>query len=384
MKGVRNCVPKRSEGENMAYYYGLTIYYIAACLFLKKGISVKTKKVYVYCALLPALILVAFRNITVGNDTYMYFYAYEKYKTYKTLAKIVAKSLREPGFLLLNYICIKIGRSYYFLQIIIGIFTYYSFYKFFSRYSLDPWLSCLLMLLNRHIFGTMNAMRMWLAIAVVLFAFPYVIKRKFIPVLILSMIAMTFHFTAIIIIAFYFMAGMKWTTKRVLTWIGISGVLAFFGHAFFTLISRILNRYSNYLKGGYFDSGGTATYLSLVIQLLLFAFIYYEYLKWKRFYETGTRSTEAISIEDFLVSSVFMVLLLDIIGVNNTIMSRVSAFFAPAMCIAIPWALMCCRTHNRRILSFFIIVFHLLYFVIVMRYRPGWYGVSEYAFMWQH
>ncbi len=371
----------------MVYYYGIIIYYLFGYLCFKKNVSDRMKRRYVFFALLPAFLLVAFRGVLVGNDTYTYYYAFEKYKVHGTFASILGSSLREPGFLLLNYICIHLGLSYTFMQIVISAFIYYSLYRFISRYSNDTWLSCLLFILSRHMFGTMNTMRMWAAIAIVLFAVPYVIKRKVVPVVLITVAAMMFHFTAIVFLVIYFLVGIEWDNKNVIASIMIASIISFMGRPFFLLVTRIINRYSGYLDGRYFDSGGTATYVSLIIQICFFAFVFIEYKKW------NYRDRQAGGFEElhanvyydgYLLSSMLVMLLLDIIGLNNTIMSRISAFFAPATYLSVPYSIASSEIKNRRILTFTIVSLLLLNFIIVMKFRPGWYGVSDYEFFWQN
>ena len=371
----------------MAYYYGLIIYYLLGYIFLRKNVSEKKKKRYVFFALLPAFLLVALRSVSVGNDTYTYYYAFERYKAHSDFASILGSSLRESGFLLLNYACIYLGLSYTFMQIIISAFIYYSFYRFISKYSEDVWLSCLLFLLNRHMFGTMNTMRMWLAIAILLYAVPYVLERKLVPVVILTIVAMMFHFTAIVFLVIYFMVGIKWNIKNVMVTIFVSAAISFMGRSFFSLITRLINRYSGYLDGRYFDSGGIATYISLIIQICFFVFVFIEYRKWNQYEgmnaNDGQIAATQVNTEGYMISAMLVMLLLDIVGLNNTIMSRVSAYFAPAMYLAIPYSLSSTGRNNRRVLSFAIVILLLLNFLIVMHYRPGWYGVSNYTFFWQ-
>lgn len=367
----------------MVYYYGLIIYYLFGYLFFKKNVSDRTKKRYVFFALLPAFLLVAFRGVSVGNDTYTYYYAFERYKAHADFSSILGSSLREPGFLLLNYICIRLGLSYTFMQVIISAFIYYSLYRFISRYSNDTWLSCLLFILNRHMFGTMNTMRMWLAIAIVLFAVPYIINRKIVPVVLITVAAMMFHFTAIVFLVIYFLVGIEWNNKNVMLSIMVASVISFLGRPFFMLITRLINRYSGYLDGRYFDSGGTATYISLIIQICFFAFIFIEYKKWNR-RERQVEKHAKDYYKGYMVSSMLIMLLLDIIGLNNTIMSRISAYFAPAAYLSIPYSLSSSEFKNRRILSFAIVALLLLNYIVVMKYRPGWYGVSDYTFFWQN
>ena len=371
----------------MAFYYGLVIYYLFGFFFLKKNVSKRTKRRYVFWALLPAFLLVAFRSVSVGNDTYTYYDAFEKYRARGDFEDIMSASLREPGFLLLNYMCIKLGRSYTFMQVLISAFTYFSLYRFISRYSEDTWLSCLLFLLNRHMFGTMNAVRMWLAIAIVLFAVPYVIERKIVPVIIITLIAMQFHFTAIVFFPVYFLADIKWNSKRIWISVAITCVISLLHRPFSTLISRIINRYSNYLEGKYFDSGGAATYVNLVMQVCFFMFVFSEYKKWQRYHDIykveGKRELHRDRYEGYLFSSILVILLFGIFGLSNTIMSRISAYYLPSTYLSIPYSLLSSNAKNRKVLSILIVTFLLLNFVVVMKYRPGWYGVSKYSFFWE-
>lgn len=370
----------------MSYYFILIIYYLLGYFLCKRNAPEKLKKYYTFLALLPAFILVAFRGVYVGNDTYNYYYAFEKYRQYTSLSQIVRVSIREPGFILLNFLCQKGGRSYFFMQVLIGAFTYFSLYKFISRYSENVWLSCILFLLNRHMFGTMNTMRMWLAIAILLFAVPYLLQRRIIPVILITIGAMTFHFSAIVFLILYFLVGIHWNTKSILLSLCVAIGILFVERPFFRLITRVLNKYSSYLDGRYFDSGGLATYIGLMIQICFFAFVYFEYKKWNHNYETVDMDATELKMkktyEGLLISGMLVMLLLDIIGLNNTIMSRISAYFAPIAYLAIPYSLRTSSKNNRLILSFLIIALLLVHFIIVMIYRPGWYGVSQYMFFW--
>ena len=149
-----------------------------------------------------------------------------------------------------------------------------------------------------------------------------------------------------------------------------------------------MNRYSNYLNGDYFDGGGIATYINLIIQAICFLFVYVVCKKKKR----SNGGNQDIIIENergmlyydrYLVGSMLVMVLLDIIGISNTIMGRVTAYFSPAMYLAIPYSLSLFTKNNRKSISILIVALLLLNYVVVMIYRPEWYGVSNYTFFWQ-
>ena len=97
-------------------------------------------------------------------------------------------------------------------------------------------------------FDSMNVVRQYIAIAVWLFAFPFIKKRKLLPFLIISAIAIYIHPTAAVLTVFYVLYKIKLTPKR----FGIIGAVCAAGvmltYRFLPILLSYVPKYNAYAE----------------------------------------------------------------------------------------------------------------------------------------
>ena len=61
------------------------------------------KRIITFLLLLPAFLLIAFRNVSVGSDTFAYYSNYINLGNYDSITTPLSKTWMEPGYIFLAY-----------------------------------------------------------------------------------------------------------------------------------------------------------------------------------------------------------------------------------------------------------------------------------------
>lgn len=368
----------------MVYYLLLGFYLFAGFFDNTKIQSGKTRKIRIIVYLLPLFILAAFRDVSIGNDTSTYFRTFLLAQRSDSLFAAVQASRLEPGYLIINYVLSHLGCSFNIFQVVITLFIYFSLGRAIYHYSENIALSCFLFFASGEFFGTMNTTRMWLAIAILLFSIRFIQERKPLKFIVIVLLAMMFHYTALIFIILYPLCTTKIDSFKSFALIALSVVAGLFAVNILTVITSRLGMYQNYLTGRRADtSGNIAIYTSLITNLLFLGFAAYEKLQQKPvlFDDFNNEKGETVSVNSIYYISMFVIVGLGLIGLSNTIMSRVRGYFETLVIFIIPVCLNNVRVKsNKRIVQFVICALLAIEIVYIINYRAGWYGVTPYRF----
>lgn len=335
--------------------------------------------------ILPMFALCAFRALSIGNDTEIYYYGFNRIHFCETLSIAIQKSRYEVGYTILCYLVDRIGLSFQSLQIIISAFVYGSFYLFFKKYSKNYWLSCYIFLTLRFLMSTMNVVRMWIAIAILLFSVTHIQNRNLIKFAVIVLIASCFHLSALVFLLIYPLVKLKVNFKTIYISIVTSAALFVVGRPVFIKLTEWIGRYGGYLNSNYFNyESNVAVYLTLAINLSLFYLIY----KNKNISVNNKESTSdtktIVSIEQISLVSGLLVMSFSIIGLGNTIMDRVSAYFNVFFTISLPMVFYKKKNDcDMAVLLWGLMIALAAQFLVVMIYRPSWNGVTPYYFYWE-
>ncbi|MDD4376711.1 MAG: EpsG family protein [Eubacteriales bacterium] len=365
------------------YLFSAILVFLFIGSYSKKSTRL-SKKTTTVLAILPLFFMTAFRHGSMGNDTANYINTFSYIAKFNSLTDAVNGSRMEAGYVALNYICSHLGMHYLGFQIVVTIIIYCAVFYILYRYSENVWFSMLIFLTLRYAIGPMNTVRNWLAIAVLLLSLRYLIENKLFKFFIAVGVASLFHTTAIIFLLIYPFSKLKLSKKRIAIIWSCAVVILIAGMSFFTRITNTLNRYNGYLTSDYFTEGGNiATLLTLALDLFLFMVLWWGYKKQEKI--DNLFSDQVIARTDinklWLYTSVFVVAL-DIIGLGNTIMSRVSCYFSVFYIVSIP-NLIASLTMNKRLIKFTVIVILVIQFFIIMLLRPQWNGVTPFMFYWE-
>ncbi len=271
---------------------------------------------------LSFFVVSAFRY-DVGKD-YISRYAND----YIKLGKGIHVENLELGYKLLVRICLFFSKDYAIIfvvtsAIIIGL-TFYTIYKE-SHY---PAISVAIYFLTGFFFHSLNLMREYIAISIVLFSYRYLVDKKYICYAILTIIAFLFHSSSIVMIVAIFLCDREvFNLKRTLI---ISVVLFIFGKYLWQYIGTyIINytRFSTYI-GSQFDVSFLRKF-DIIFNLVLYLAIYYLYKNSK---EIGRKDRFFVNMQ---ACSVFFM----IAATAMYLFFRISFYFGIFCIISIPYFL---------------------------------------------
>lgn len=364
----------------MSIFIVVLIYYGFGSILTLKQKSEINKNLTIALALLPMFILVGFRGINVGSDTWFYAHGFENIANQNSVLEAIANSRYETGFVVLNYIFAKIGFSYNMFQVTITFFLCISIGKFFKRYCSNVWVASFVFYTLRYMLGPMNTVRMWIAIAILLFSIPYLQRKRWIQFCIIIVIASLFHSTALIFLVLYPLCKMKITKKKIVLLYAIAITIGVMGTSFFAWLTKSINMYSGYLTSKYFVyDNNVAVFFNLAIDLCLVLFIFREYRKDLEI--NIERNEKVIPLDNIIKVALLLIVAIDIVGLRNTIMNRISTYFGMFLVIAIPSAIKKINfRNNREIIWLGMGVLLALQFLVVMIFRPEWNSVVPYYF----
>lgn len=152
-------------------------------------------------------LIASLRDFGVGQDTMQYFLGFQKFAK-MTFTKVLMAEW-EPGYTLLNWSVAQLGGDYRMFLLITGAFINFSFLRFFYRYSDSVWLSVVIYVSFGYFFASLHILRQYLAIAIVLYSYKYMLERKFGKFLLLILAASLFHTSAIVFIPTYFLCNQR-------------------------------------------------------------------------------------------------------------------------------------------------------------------------------
>lgn len=184
--------------------------------------------IFAFLSFVPLTLLMAFR-CGVGMDYWTYYRIY--------MGNEVRVSI-EPVFTLLISVLQKISSNPMTFFIVTSVMICSMYYRGIYKYSVNPCLSILMFVINMDYFCSMNVVRQYIAVVILLFAIPYIIKGDFKRFIIIVAIATAVHATSIIYILLYVFYRVKLTPIKA---IGLAGAEV----ALIGVINRLLLPFIN-------------------------------------------------------------------------------------------------------------------------------------------
>lgn len=208
------------------------------------------------------------------------------------------------------------------------------------------YMSIFLLLGMTYFFYFLNGTRQMIGAAFLLLSIPYIEKRKFIPFLILVLIATGFHTTCIVFLAVYFLVYMDLKPK----WLaGITLAVFVFGQFLANVANGILSEmdyYSTYLESTFAQRGQGYVVLAMNILLVAFTSFFYqrENSKFKIYYNLQVVALWASALTGKIV-----------------LIDRYRMVFGLASIILVPMTLNGIENKNTRVICSITVV--MLYFI---------------------
>ena len=202
---------------------------------------------------LPYIIWAGFRHDYFG-DTALYR------KTFLTLepdfSMIVAAfsdDTKDPGFTAFMILMrMLIGNADKLFFLLIAIFQMLSITLIFRRYTPYFWTCVFLFVVSTDYLSWMhNGMRQFIAVAMILAGFPYLVDKQYFKMIMLILVASLFHGSALIMIPIIFVVqGKAWDIKTVLM-LSITMIVVVFINQFTPILSNLLQgtQYDDVMTG---------------------------------------------------------------------------------------------------------------------------------------
>lgn len=177
--------------------------FVWALLIYSLPAKVRSKDLVFLVVIFVQFTLLAFmKELTVGQDTLQYYDGFQRFSN-MSLGSALTEGW-EPGYVMLNWFISHLGLDYRAFILLTSIFIYFSFCRFFYRYSSCVWLSVVIFIAFGYFFGSLHILRQYLAVSVVLYSYDFILKRRLVPFIVTYLIAVSFHASAILFLPTYF------------------------------------------------------------------------------------------------------------------------------------------------------------------------------------
>ncbi|WP_350020182.1 EpsG family protein [Priestia flexa] len=346
------------------------------------------QKLFLFFACAILFVVSGLRDVSVGSDTVSYINTFNFVRD-----NSISQSLNlyfEKGYIIYNYIISRFFSSAQVLLIVSSFITILLIGRFIYKNSKNVYLSIYLFITLMYYYSSMNILRQYIAVSIIVFGYEYVKERKFIRYLFSIIVASFFHTTAVMAIFIYFLYTLKFSFKRVLLFLVYTLVIYFMFVPFFNFIIDLFPRYTAYESR--LDSNNLASYISTIVYILILllglTFKYYDVDKKEGKSNSLSKSIERTELEkkknnskSVLTYIILITVLLTFLSTKLNILARANVYFSIFSIIYIPNVLLEIKNrYLRGLWIYIVIVLFGLYNLIIFLYRPDWHRVVPYRF----
>ena len=341
----------------------MLLYFLLILASLSGGLlPSKNQKTYLWTIGAFCWLLASLRYVT-GFD----------YRMYETIFQTVAEaglsglSQIEPGYLLLNLLVSRLGGDYRVFLFLFHLLFLVLVFAWIGRYSSTPWISVYLFLVLQYLALSMNFLRQALAAAILLWIYPFLKQRRFLPSCGIILLASCFHWSALIMAPLSFLLCLRPSKRHY----GLAGAAAGMAYLLDPLLCAVIARipkYQHYL-GGIYWQGNSVLYLLLPVGCFLFALPLIK------------QAVEEPTASPVLANSVFYSLLIQLFITRHFILERLSIYIAFFSLLALPEAALLPGRHltaKRR--TILLLAGGFAYFLFAA--SQGFHGVYPYRGIW--
>lgn len=233
------------------------------------------KKVFIFVFFCVLAFLTAFRMHDIGSDTPSYVAHFKTIANFSDPFLYMNEDTMEPGFVILCWMLSRINNDPQILLIFSAVIIYISIGRFAYKHVKNVGLFCCLFIAIMQFDFFISAMRQAMAIAIMLFAFDYAVKRKKVKFILTCLLAFSFHYTSIVFILIYPLMDKKGDENGSPVGKLIGLVVIFFSSLFFdriiNIIMAIFPKYKGYLEAETFDG---VPRLALILKILVYILLY--------------------------------------------------------------------------------------------------------------
>lgn len=194
---------------------------------------------------LTMIFIAAVRNESVGIDYPMYKAYFEQVRQggWAFLISSANGYRVEPGFSLLNFIVSRFTGDIHVFMTVESVLCVTLTSVLVYKYSPIPWISMFVFASFGFYGNSLSFIRQTLAIAIYLFAVPYLMKKKFVPYLLIVILAALFHKSILVMILAYWISYLPVNWKTITAYLVGMGVVMAFSLQMFQFITKYIFTY---------------------------------------------------------------------------------------------------------------------------------------------
>jgi hypothetical protein len=192
--------------------------YLTILLYSK---IIKNRELYFFVVSTQIFLILALRSQYLGVDLEGYSDGYDYISTlnvkgllnslhFVRVADLIWPFSYESGYVVVNWLCAKIGLSFHGFLVLYAFFCSYSFGVFIYKYSKNQCMSFILFVTLGCFINMFGLLRQTLAIAILLYSVKYIRRNCFFKFLLVLIVAFTFHRLSIIFLPIYFVTKIKY------------------------------------------------------------------------------------------------------------------------------------------------------------------------------
>jgi len=306
----------------------------------------------------------ALRNVAVGPDTYAYYLYFEKItstpwsKIFASFYTVYVSGIgKDAGYPLLEKIFQIAFPDYRIFLFFVAIVFFLAIRTLLIRYTgstTEVLFSILLYWALFYTFFSITGIRQTLAVAISIYALPFIQRRKIVPMAILSLIAFTIHKSAIIMPFLYFLYKLR--NMKTIATVSILGFIVFLaGREYFVNIVREAAGYDR------FES-------PLPLKLMIFYFVFSIII-----FKAVRRTEEEDDIRGIFSLYIPTFMWIPVLG-NDSLFMREVLYVSPYIIPLLPFTL----SQYKGDLPF--LVKSALFFLLLFLYLQNG---GEYKFAWE-
>ncbi|MGN0977628.1 MAG: EpsG family protein, partial [Faecousia sp.] len=175
----------------------------------------------------------------------------------------------EIGYVLLCWILERIFVSNRVLLLVLGVMILLPYCISFEKETEAPMVALMAFLALGMYMHAVIYWRQLVAMAILTFSYRFIRERKFVPFLLVVLLAMTFHKTAIVYLGLYVLYNIPINAKLLIAFGIVSAILGIFGRPIIEFgIAVIYPRYTNFTR----ESEGGETLLALLWVITLLSY----------------------------------------------------------------------------------------------------------------
>jgi len=256
------------------FIYIVVLLVVMLCVYFAEAyppVSI-VRKILFAMAVISMVTFAGVRDLTVGTDTENYVQFFE---VITDLPSALTMGIidNEYGFWILNWLARLIYGEYVSLLLLVAVIVCGCYLRSIFNSSCNITISVFIFLTAGFYTFFFNGARQAIACAICSLAIPHLINKNFKPYIFLTITAVLFHKTAIVMLPVYFITGAVISFSRVFVYALVGSIAALFLDTVVQFGTAIDPRYADYATSG--DGGGfLMVALTLVLAIFFFVFRY--------------------------------------------------------------------------------------------------------------